>query len=91
MSKKRSRLDVINDILTTVSYQKEVKPTHILYKSNLSHKMMMEYLNELIKKRFIKEIISGRNKTYSITNKGANYLKGYKTMISFMKSFGLDD
>lgn len=91
MSKKRSRLDVINDILTTISQEKEVKPTHILYKSNLSHKMMMGYLNELIKKRFIRENINGKNKTYSTTNKGKNYLKEYKSMINFMKSFGLDD
>jgi len=91
MPKKRSRLNVINDILTTVSKEKEVKPTHILYKSNLSHKMMMEYLKELIKKKFIKEISNNKSKTYSITNKGKNYLKEYKSMTVFMKSFGLDD
>jgi len=91
MSKKRSRLDVINDILTTLSYKKEVKPTHILYKSNLSHKMMMEYLKELMKKQLILQIINGKNKTYSLTKKGHKYLKEYKTMVNFMDSFGLND
>ena len=91
MGKKRNRLEVIHDILTTINQKKEVKPTHILYKSNLSHKMMQEYIDELLEKNFIEENEKSKSKTYSITKKGINYLEEYQTMIKFMNSFGLND
>lgn len=34
----------------------KIKPTHLMYKSNLSHGMMENYLQELIEKNFIKEM-----------------------------------
>lgn len=91
MGKKRNRLEVIHDILTTINQKKEVKPTHILYKSNLSHKMMQEYIDELLEKSFIIENETSKSKTYSITKKGIDYLEEYQTMIKFMNSFGLND
>jgi predicted transcriptional regulator len=91
MTKKRSRLQVIRDILSTINKKNnEIKPTHILYKSNLSHHMMDEYLKELISKKFIKENKKTKGKTYSITQKGKDYLNQYKLIISFTESFGLD-
>jgi predicted transcriptional regulator len=91
MAKKRNKLEVIHDILTTINQRKEVKPTHILYKSNLSHKMMQEYIDELLEKKFITENEKEKSKTYSITKKGIDYLNEYQTMIKFMTSFGLND
>ncbi|MBU3923631.1 MAG: hypothetical protein KJ592_01825 [Nanoarchaeota archaeon] len=91
MTKKRNRLQVIRDILSTINKKKgEIKPTHILYKSNLSHHMMDEYLKELISKKFIKENRKTRGKTYSITKKGKDYLDQYKLITNFTESFGLD-
>ncbi|MFT4343774.1 MAG: winged helix-turn-helix domain-containing protein, partial [Candidatus Woesearchaeota archaeon] len=56
MSKKRNRLEVIYDILVAIRNKNgRIKPTHILYKSNLSHKMMNEYLSDLIEKGFVEE------------------------------------
>ncbi len=91
MSKKRSRLEVIHDILEAIKRKnKIIKPTHIMYKSNLSHKMMQSYLKELLEKDLIKEINdSGKGKTFSLTQKGIEYLDQYKKMIGFMDSFGL--
>jgi predicted transcriptional regulator len=91
MTKKRNRLQVIRDILSTIDQKKgEIKPTHILYKSNLSHHMMEDYLEELISKEFIKKNKKKKGKTYSITEKGKDYLDQYKLIISFTESFGLD-
>ncbi|HLD98553.1 MAG TPA: winged helix-turn-helix domain-containing protein, partial [Candidatus Nanoarchaeia archaeon] len=45
--KKRNKLEIIRDILNVIrSRNGKIKPTHILYKSNLSHQMMEEYLAE---------------------------------------------
>jgi predicted transcriptional regulator len=91
MSKKRNRLEVIKDILEVVRNKSgRIKPTHILYKSNLSYQMMEEYLAELITKGFIKEGKRENGKTYFITEKGLNYLQQYRMISEFTTSFGLE-
>jgi len=91
MNKRRDRLQVIHDILRTIKDKGgKIKPTHILYKSNLSHQMMEEYLSELMEKKFVIEEKNGNNKTYSITIKGQEYLNQYKMIVNFVGGFGLD-
>lgn len=91
MNKKRDKLQVIYDILKVIKEKSgKIKPTHILYKSNLSHQMMDEYLKGLIEKEFIVEKKEGNSKTYSIMQKGQEYLSQYKLITNFTSSFGLD-
>jgi len=90
MAKKRDRLRIIYDILKAVhDKNNRIRPTHILYKSNLSHQMMEEYLSELMGKEFLVEN-KGENKTYSLTQKGYDYLNKYKMIAEFTDSFGLE-
>lgn len=94
MGRKRDRLEIIKDILNVIREKSgKIKPTHILYKSNLSHQMMEEYLQELIKKGFIVEqplSTKGKStKTYSITDKGIRFLDKYRMIVDFTESFGL--
>ena len=90
MSKKRNKLEIIRDILEVIKNKSgKVKPTHILYKSNLSHQMMEQYLTELKEKELIVQGKLGNGKTYSITQKGADYLNQYKMISEFTESFGL--
>jgi len=96
MSRKRSKLEIIRDILVVIKEKNgKIKPTHILYKSNLSYQMMEEYLKELIGKGFVveHEIFSGKKKTsskiYEITKKGNIFLSKYREVANFMESFGL--
>lgn len=90
MNKKRNRLEVIRDILKVI-YERngKIKPTHVLYKSNLSHQMMEEYLGELIAKGFVVEHRANSGKTYSITDKGKMYLDKYRAISEFTSNFGL--
>lgn len=89
---KRSKLQVIYDILKAIQEKNgSIKPTHILYKSNLSHQMMDEYLTELKEKEFVLEHETKRSKTFSLTDKGHHYLERYKLIEEFTSSFGLDD
>lgn len=88
--KKRNRLEVIRDILIVIRDKNgKAKPTHILYKSNLSHIMMKDYIKDLLSKEFIKESHTKEGRRYSITEKGIKYLQEYKTVINFVESFGL--
>ncbi len=90
MEKKRDKFQIIKDILDVIrSKSGRIKPTHILYKSNLSHQMMLEYLSELQRKGFIQEHQQEKGKTYSITPKGHTYLEKYKVVEEFADSFGL--
>jgi len=92
MIRKRERLEIIHDILVAIKDKKETKPTHVLYKSNLSHQMLTEYINDLIKKEFIEEKLSkDGKKTYSLKQRGFDYLKDYESIKSFMESYGLDE
>jgi len=90
MDKKRNRLEIIYDILIVIRDRNgRIKPTHILYKSNLSYQMMSDYLNELKEKEFIIEINHKKGKTYAITEKGLKYLQQYSLVVDFTDSFGL--
>jgi len=90
MNKKRDRLQVIHDILRAIQEKNgKIKPTHILYKSNLSHQMMEEYLGELISGGFVLENSGASGKTYQLTEKGFDYLNKYRTITDFLDSFGL--
>lgn len=92
MNKKRNRLEIIRDILEVIRNKSgKIKPTHILYKSNLSHAMMEEYLTELKQKEFIKEQKTAVSRTYIITEKGLKYLSQYSLVSEFASSFGLNE
>jgi predicted transcriptional regulator len=90
MNKKRDRIRIIYDILKAIQERNgRIKPTHILYKSNLSHQMMEEYMNELISKNFVVEIKTKTGKTYSLTQKGFDFLSRFGLITDFIDSFGL--
>ena len=92
MSKKRDRLEIIKDILEILRDKGEkVKPTHIMYKANLSHVMLKEYTQELVKKKLIEEKQTKKGKKrFVLTQKGFNYLKDYSIIRGFVDSYGLE-
>ncbi len=91
MERKRNKLEVIYDILKVIREKSgKIKPTHILYKSNLSYLMMKDYLNELIEKGLIKEQKFNDKRSYIITQKGRDYLEKFNLIQNFTDSFGLN-
>lgn len=90
ITKKRERLEVIKDILTAVRDSREIKPTRLLYASNLSPQMFKEYVEELIKKGFLAvNALDNNKKTIKISKKGNDFLEEYKTIERFVDNFGL--
>ncbi len=67
----------------------KIKPTHLLYKSNLSHKKMTEYLNELRKNKMIEEIEWKQGKMVAILDKGHQFVSEFKRIQEFSDTFGI--
>ena len=95
-TKRRSRLELIYDILLSIQNKGgTIKPTHLMYKSNLSHKLLNNYLDELIGKELveIQEIEHRKKKTNSkiivLTDKGSGFLAEFRRMREFTNAFGL--
>ena len=87
--KQRSVLRINLDILNAVSEEGEAKPTHILYKANLSHERMVKYLDDLTGKGLLQMNQDGENRTYTLTPKGVGFLLEMRRAESFVQGFGL--
>ncbi|MEK6816882.1 MAG: winged helix-turn-helix domain-containing protein [Nanoarchaeota archaeon] len=92
MGERRDKLDIVSDILKSIQDKGgRIKPTHLLYKSNLSHEGMKRYIEELkVKLMIIEEEDPKKNLRYFIiTDKGLKFLQDYKKIREFTDSFGL--
>ncbi len=90
MAKKRERLQIIEDILFSIQGKNgEIKPTHLMYKSNLSHTQMKSYLEELVEKNFVQKINKKEYEYIIITDRGIEFLNKLREMKEFDRSFGL--
>nr|AQS32623.1 hypothetical protein [uncultured archaeon] len=92
MSGKRGRIAIMNDMLEIIrNKNNKAKPTNIMYKANLSHEMLIEYITELMQKKFIIETKDKEGRrTYSLTDKGYKFLTDYKQMQGFLASYDLN-
>jgi predicted transcriptional regulator len=87
--RQRSVLRINLDILNAIREEGDAKPTHILYKANLSHDRLVRYLDELTAKGLIEVKQEGENRTYSMTTKGVQFLIEMRRAESFVQGFGL--
>lgn len=88
---KRTKMDIMYDILYTMLEKRgRIKPTHLLYKANLSYSMMKKYLDELIEKEYVLETKTKENYNYLIlTDKGRDFFHELNKMKEFKDAFGL--
>jgi len=90
VAKRRNKLEIIYDMLKSIQDKRgEIKPTHLLYKSNLSYKNLMLYVGELMENGLIEEKTDDGQKRYILTIKGIDYLVKYNEIRKFSDSFGL--
>ena len=90
MNKKRSRFDIIGEILKTIRDKRgRIKQTHLMYKVNLSHKLMKSCLEELMSRDMIEENRKENNIYIIIKDRGVDFLQKFEKMRQFQDAFGL--
>lgn len=90
MEGKRTRVDIIGDMLSSITGKGgQIKPTHLMYKSNMSHGQMKVYIDDLVQKELIKKVKKGSYDYVIITDKGSEFLQKLREMKEFEKAFGL--
>ena len=90
MTERRNKMDIIYDMLKVTSDKGgKILPTHLLYKSNLSHQRMKGYLEELKAKKLIDEIKEDSKTFFVITDDGLRFLQQYHQLKEFTEAFGL--
>ena len=88
--KRRGRLEIIADILRSIqSKGGSIKPTHLLYKSNLSHAKLKEYLDTLLERGMIEESETKGRKMIFMKEQGHKFLLEFDRIKEFSDSFGL--
>ena len=86
MFARRSRIDIIYSILKIIGeHNPGALPTHIVYKSNLSHVLFKSYLEVLLKNELIRARTIGRKILYDITDKGKDFTRTYERMRSILE------
>ena len=89
MSKRRDKISIIYDMLISIINKGgSIKTTHLLYKSNLSHKRMAPLIEELSQRGLMSTIVNGSKKMHIITDEGRCFVVEYKKMREFVDSFG---
>lgn len=87
---RRNKIDIIYDMLRAIQDKGgAIIPTHLLYKSNLSHNRLKQYVNELKGKNLVVEEERKGKMVFVLTDEGAKFLQNYKQLKEFTDAFGL--
>lgn len=83
-------MEIVGDMLAAIQHKGgRIKPTHLMYKANLSYAQLKSYLDELVEKEFVTQAATDSNNTYIIiTDKGDKFVQKLSEMRQFEKSFG---
>ena len=84
MNLKRSRLEIYVDVLKVIK-KGTLKPTRIMYRTNLSWKPLMVILESMVDQGLIMKEERGKHVSYKITMKGINVLRYFKEAMELIE------
>ena len=88
-SSYRSKPRILADILSAIADEGDARPTHVMYKSNVSYDRLLKFLGILEKGGFVERKTDGDRSVYSITDKGRYFLREFRKVEEFTVAFGL--
>jgi len=77
ITKRRSSLEIIASILEVASQPEGVGKTRIMYKSNLSSKLIEEYLNFAVEKKLVDVTVRSK-KRFKTSERGREFIKKFR-------------
>ena len=81
MSVKRSRLEIIRNILEWASQSWGVEKTHIIFQSNLSNDLIEKYLNFVVDKKLVDVTVeSDGRRLFRTNNRGREYIDKFREL-----------
>ncbi|OGI15648.1 hypothetical protein A3K63_04415 [Candidatus Micrarchaeota archaeon RBG_16_49_10] len=90
MNARRTKTQIYVDILRSLQRSNgRLRKTHIVYKANLTHTRLEEYLEFLLARKFIEEDGNGRQVFYKITEKGMRFLEQVTRLREISDAFGV--
>ncbi|MFA5857071.1 MAG: winged helix-turn-helix domain-containing protein [Candidatus Pacearchaeota archaeon] len=89
MKQKRTRLEVVRDLLEVLQKNRQVKITHLIYKANLSNNSIKPYLEDLLKNKLMEQYSEEDNRYFRLTKKGQEFLQEFNKIKIFSESYGL--
>lgn len=88
---RRAKQDIVFDMLRAIQEKGgTIKPTHLLYKSNLSHSRMKQLLAELTEKNLVQNGVSkDGHGVLVLSEQGYAFLSKWQQLKAFTEAFGL--
>jgi predicted transcriptional regulator len=102
LTSRRSKQEIVLDILTALQKAPEgLKFTHLLYRSNLAHQRLHEYVDNLLDRGLVIKMEAGSIRTgrhsyngkdyYCLTDKGASVLEDLQKYKKAFEIIGIRD
>lgn len=80
---KRSELEITAEILSTAL--NKINKTRLMYQTNLCNSHFKDYMDYLMDKEFIREIVGNPSRYYQTTDKGKELLKEIRNVLRMLK------
>lgn len=81
-NKYRSKIDIMASILEAVAKENNISITKLTYASLSSHHQIVSHIRPLI----IEQLLEQNRKTYSITQKGRDFLEIYNNLVKTLEN-----
>jgi predicted transcriptional regulator len=89
MNPRRTKMQIYVDILTNIQRSGGMRKTHIVYKSNLTHVRLKEYMDYLLSKELVSEDRRQIGTVITITKKGVKFLSDISKLRKLSDAFGV--
>jgi predicted transcriptional regulator len=83
LGKHRTRLEIVEEILSVIAKEKGAKKTQIMYQAYLSYKLLVRYLKDVIASGLV---ICDEDSCYMLTEKGEKFLERFSEYSRFRES-----